>query len=74
MSAKIRLTKGNELQDIEKLLNELYDKLASPPVVDGGTKNYQDISIVKKDDGTHVVQFRTKEGIVESASSTFKLL
>lgn len=74
MASKIRLTKGSELQDIERLLNELYDKLDSPQVVEGGTKSYQTISVVKKEDGTHAIQFRTKEGIIESASSTFKML
>ena len=74
MSSKIRLTKGNEWAEIERHLNDLFDKLASPQSVEGATKSYQDIAIVKKDDGTHAIQFRTKEGIIESASSTFKLL
>jgi hypothetical protein len=74
MASKIRLTKGNEFAELEKHLNDLYDKLLSPQSVEGATKSYQDIAVVKKDDGTHVIQFRTKEGVIESAPSTFKRL
>ena len=70
-------SKGREIDDITDKLNELLNKLSAPTVAEGGTKSYQDIVVVKKADGTHAIQFRTKDGIVESdstAATGFKLL
>lgn len=65
-----RPSKGREIQDLTTKLNELIDAVNSFPTAQGGTKNYQNIGIVKNPDGTHALQIRTSDGVIQSDNTS----
>jgi len=61
-----RPSKGREVEDIVTKLNELMNAVNTPTVGQGGVRPYQDIATIKNADGTHSVQIRTKDGLIQS--------
>jgi hypothetical protein len=77
IGSKWKPSVGREIQDITDKINELITAVNMPSTTEGGTKESQNISFVKKADGKYAVQFRTKDGIIESDNSEttgFKIL
>lgn len=70
MASKYKLTPGKEFADIERILNELSDKLTSKDNQTGSLKTYQTLGIVKKTDGSFALQVRNADGTVLETSNT----
>ena len=70
MGSTWRPSKGREIEDLIKKIRELEDAVNSKSIVEGAEKKSQDIIAVKKEDGSYSVKFRTKDGLIESDSST----
>lgn len=64
------------LQDIYKKINELVDSVNQESVTEGDGTNKEKIRLVKKADSSYSIEFRFKDGWVESDSTSttgFKL-
>jgi len=61
-----RPSKGREVEDIVTKLNELINAVNAPTVGQGNVKPYQNIASIKNADGTHTLQIRTKDGLMQS--------